>query len=141
MNWIIPKKLLAFSTPRSSNITNEGFKTFKPENYIPIFKNFGVKLIIRLNKPLYDKEVFTQAGFDFKDMYFIDGSTPNISIIQNFLSLVENCDGAVAVHCKAGLGRTGTLISIYVMKNYRFCASDFIAWIRILRPGSILGPQ
>jgi len=27
------------------------------------------------------------------------------------------------------------------MKHYRFCAADFIGWIRVIRPGSILGPQ
>lgn len=27
------------------------------------------------------------------------------------------------------------------MKNYHFNAPDFIGWIRIARPGSILGPQ
>ncbi len=47
----------------------------------------------------------------------------------------------MAVHCKAGLGRTGCLIACYAMKHYRFPAADFIGWIRIARPGSILGPQ
>ena len=27
------------------------------------------------------------------------------------------------------------------MKHYNFNAADFIGWIRIARPGSILGPQ
>ena len=27
------------------------------------------------------------------------------------------------------------------MKHYYFPAADFIGWIRIARPGSILGPQ
>jgi hypothetical protein len=45
------------------------------------------------------------------------------------------------VHCKAGLGRTGTLIGCYAMKHFRFPAAAFIGWIRIARPGSILGPQ
>ncbi len=75
------------------------------------------------------------------DLYFIDGSTPSREIVDKFLSVVEQNQGAVAVHCKAGLGRTGSLIALYAMKHYRFCAADFIAWIRILRPGSILGPQ
>ena len=45
------------------------------------------------------------------------------------------------MHCKAGLGRTGTLIGCYAMKHYKFPAAYFIGWCRIARPGSILGPQ
>ena len=45
------------------------------------------------------------------------------------------------MHCKAGLGRTGTLIGLYAMKHFGFPAAAFIGWIRIARPGSILGPQ
>lgn len=47
----------------------------------------------------------------------------------------------MAIHCKAGLGRTGTLIGLYAMKHFKFPAAAFIGWIRIARPGSILGPQ
>jgi cell division cycle 14 len=43
------------------------------------------------------------------------------------------------VHCKAGLGRTGSCIGAYVMKHYRFTAEELIGWIRIARPGSIIG--
>lgn len=45
------------------------------------------------------------------------------------------------MHCKAGLGRTGTLIAMWAMKHFRIPAPYIIAWIRICRPGSILGPQ
>lgn len=74
-------------------------------------------------------------------MYFPDGSVPSMEIVEKFLELTEATNGAIAVHCKAGLGRTGTLIGCYAMKHYYFPAADFIGYIRIARPGSILGPQ
>ena len=73
-------------------------------------------------------------------MFFIDGSTPPQNIVDEFLKISEAEPGALAIHCKAGLGRTGTLIGLYAMKHFKFPAADFIGWIRIARPGSILGP-
>ena len=45
------------------------------------------------------------------------------------------------MHCKAGLGRTGTLIGMYLMKHYGFTSAEVIGYLRIMRPGSVLGPQ
>ena len=68
-------------------------------------------------------------------------STPSDEILQQFLDICENAPGGIAVHCKAGLGRTGSLIGCYVMKHWRWTAHETIAWLRICRPGSIIGHQ
>jgi cell division cycle 14 len=106
-----------------------------------VFKHFGVKRVIRLNEEKYDRQRFIRNGINHSDLYFLDGSTPPDNIVRQFLTISEAEQGAMAIHCKAGLGRTGTLIGIYAMKHFKFPAAAFIGWIRIARPGSILGPQ
>jgi len=101
----------------------------------------NVTTIIRLNKKCYDLRSFTIHGFVHHDLYFTDGTTPSRSIVKKFLEICEDAEGVLAIHCKAGLGRTGSLIGCYVMKHYRWTAQEFIAWVRICRPGSVIGPQ
>ncbi|XP_064607369.1 dual specificity protein phosphatase CDC14AB-like isoform X3 [Liolophura sinensis] len=140
-NWIIPNKFLAFCGPHPKTRIDNGYPLHAPEAYFPYFRKHNVTTIVRLNKKIYDAKRFTDAGFDHYDLFFTDGSVPSDSIVRQFLELSELADGGVAVHCKAGLGRTGTLIACYMMKHYKFTAAECIAWCRIARPGSIIGPQ
>ena len=81
------------------------------------------------------------AGFRHYEMYFPDGTCPTEAIMRRFLSTVESEPGAVAVHCKAGLGRTGVLACCYMCKHFGFTAEEAIGYIRVCRPGSVIGPQ
>lgn len=47
----------------------------------------------------------------------------------------------MAVHCRAGLGRTGTLIGLYIMHKFGFEAKPLIAWMRMCRTGMVVGEQ
>ena len=58
LNWIIPGKFAAFSTP-VENVNPTQDYSFTPEYYVPIFKKLGITTVIRLNNKEYDREVCT----------------------------------------------------------------------------------
>jgi len=144
LNWIIPGKFMAFMGPIEKRDAHQRYG-HHPNKYVEIFKKFHVSRVVRLNEEKYDKKYFLENGIEHNDLFFIDGSTPPDNIVHRWMELCDlhfsrpDC-GAIAVHCKAGLGRTGTLIGLWAMKHYQIPAEAFIGWIRIARPGSILGP-
>lgn len=138
---IVPDKFIHLCGPSDTKTDIDGYPTLSPQDYLEVFENLGVTDVVRLNSPRYDPKTFTDKSMHHHDMYFTDGSTPSMEIILDFIAMCEDALGAIAVHCKAGLGRTGTCVGAYMMKHYRMTAHEVIAWIRICRPGSVLGPQ
>ncbi|KAJ3309538.1 hypothetical protein HDU93_005508, partial [Gonapodya sp. JEL0774] len=114
---------------------------YRIDDLIRYFKEVGVTTVIRLNNRIYDRKKFTDAGLDHVELYFPDGTNPPEMILKRFLEIAETTPGVIAVHCKAGLGRTGSLIASYLMKHHLLTTSDVVAFLRIMRPGSVVGPQ
>lgn len=100
-------------------------------------------LICRLNEKLYNEQDFVDAGIEHVDAFFLEGSCPSLDLVLRVVAAMDVVpDGkAFAVHCLAGIGRTGTCIGAYLIKRYGFSAKDSIAWMRICRPGMVVGPQ
>ncbi|RUS15136.1 dual specificity protein phosphatase, partial [Endogone sp. FLAS-F59071] len=142
-NWLTPK-FIAFASPSDAPSSSSSF-FIRPSTAFPsvlsYFRTSGVRCVVRLNNRMYDEKKFEEIGIKHTELYFPDGTCPPESVLRAFLDLCEEEDGVIAVHCKAGLGRTGTLIGAYLMKKYKFTASEVIAFLRIMRPGSVVGPQ
>lgn len=57
------------------------------------FTTHSVKLIFRLNNPLYDAKEWTERGVDHQDLYFDDGTNPSDDIVKHF---IHQCDQVVS---------------------------------------------
>jgi len=144
LNWIVQGKISAFAGPSyKKSVSPEGYCTLSPSEYIPYFRKKGVGLVVRLNKKMYEENDFIRAGINHMHQFYTDGSCPPMDILQRVVRAFEKVEPnkAFAVHCKAGLGRTGTCIGAYLMKHYRMTAPEVIGWMRICRPGMVIGPQ
>eukprot|EP00288_Rhodomonas_lens_P007272 CAMPEP_0177726168 /NCGR_PEP_ID=MMETSP0484_2-20121128/19634_1 /TAXON_ID=354590 /ORGANISM="Rhodomonas lens, Strain RHODO" /LENGTH=454 /DNA_ID=CAMNT_0019238717 /DNA_START=10 /DNA_END=1374 /DNA_ORIENTATION=+ len=138
---IVCPKFIAFPGPVDFRVPG-GPARQTPLYYAQYFSKMGVTAVVRLNEPTtYNPEPFRRYGIQHYDLYFDDCTIPSQSLITKFLDIVDNERGMVAVHCKAGLGRTGTLIALWIMKHYHTKAKETIAWLRMVRPGMVIGPQ
>lgn len=62
-------------------------RTLTPNDYVPIFKKLGVKVVVRLNNKTYDEKDFIKNGIKHQELYFADGSVPSMEIVQKFIEL------------------------------------------------------
>ena len=146
LHELIPGKIIALRGPHSLPdngiyLDQNGSRVFSPTFYLDAFGDMGVTTVVRLNEPEYDSADFTSHGIKLVDLQFDDCSAPPAKIVAAFLELMQDASGAVAVHCKAGLGRTGTLAAAYLMAAHGFTAREAIGWLRVVRPGSVIGEQ
>jgi cell division cycle 14 len=139
LHALIPDKLIAFRGPLDlpdakayADIGSVRF--FAPSFYVEPFLDMGVTTVIRLNSRPYDTAPFEAAGIRCVHIDLDEGSVPPPAMVLAFLD-------AVAVHCREGLGRTGTLAAAHLMVAHGFSAREAMGWVRIMRPGSIVGEQ
>lgn len=163
-NWITPS-FLAFASPQHTPVCRitEGSELYpllprdlaaveahptlpQPfKNVLAHFSDKNIGLVVRLNSHLYSPSYFEALGIQHLDMIFDDGTCPPLTTVRKFIRLAHETitvrKKGIAVHCKAGLGRTGCLIGAYLIYRHGFTADEVISFMRFMRPGMVVGPQ
>jgi cell division cycle 14 len=145
LHVVVPGQFVAFRGPADLGgrefADDDGHRRFSPAFYVPLFRELGVTDVVRLNEAEYDGAGFAAHGIEHHDLAFEDCAAPPEAVLEAFLAIVRGARGVVAVHCKAGLGRTGTLIAAELMRSRGLSAREAMGWLRIMRPGSVIGEQ
>ncbi|XP_057379821.2 uncharacterized protein LOC130702174 [Daphnia carinata] len=144
-HWVTDK-ILAMARPNSNLI--------EKKDIVGQFIRLGIKTIINLQtagEHAHCGPPLTPSGFSYlpeifmdKDIYYYNfgwkdydhGSLEGLLDAVKVLSFAVN-QGKAAVHCHAGLGRTGVLLCCYLIYTLRWRSVEAIRYVRQKRPNAV----
>lgn len=145
-SWVTDH-LLAMSRPSTEII--------EKYNIIDQFRRNGIKTLINLQIPgehascgnplelqsgfSYLPEVFMENKIYFYNFGWSDYGVASLSTVLDMVKVMAFAlqEGKIAIHCHAGLGRTGVLIACFLAYATRMTANQAILYVRAKRPNSI----
>ncbi|XP_015606539.1 protein tyrosine phosphatase domain-containing protein 1 isoform X2 [Cephus cinctus] len=124
------------------------------KNIIAQFQGWGIRTIINLQTPgehascggplepsgfTYDPNDFMRNDIYYYNFAWKDYGDATMGKLLDMAKVVAFAvqEGRVAIHCHAGLGRTGVLIACYLVYSLRVRANDAIRFVRLKRPCAV----
>lgn len=125
-SWVVSGRLAALAEP----VEVEEFRWLREQ---------GIEVLISLTETPPPRQWINEVGLMQVHVPVPDMTAPTQEQLEQIVSTIHKASEAglgVAIHCTAGLGRTGTALAAYLVSLGK-SAQEAIDQVRALRPGSI----
>jgi atypical dual specificity phosphatase len=134
-HWVLTDRLAAMSLPGRVALL---------EDDLAKIRGMGVRAIATLTEEPLDAGAVGKSGLAVRHFPIDDFDIPTIPQTADFCRWVDERMAAgdpVAVHCFAGLGRTGTMIGCLLVRDRGATAEGVLKTIRRIEPGFVQTAQ
>jgi atypical dual specificity phosphatase len=143
--WVIPDVLAGMPIPfiHLDRRMNIGCSVTAYLDDMPALYAAGVRAVVCLLNIPTDGPVYESAGIAFLCLPVPDGGAPTMEQASEFIRFVSQQRAAqrpVAVHCEAGIGRTGTMLAVYLISQGH-SAESAIRRVREVEPTAVETPR
>jgi CheY-like chemotaxis protein len=143
--WVIPGVLAGMPMPfiHPERRMNHGGTLAAYDDELSALHSAGVRAVVSLLNIPSDAAVYESAGFAFLCLPVPDGGAPTMEQAAEFVRFVAEQRAAqrpVAVHCEAGLGRTGTMLAACLI-SWGKSAETAIRHVRAAETNAVETPR